>query len=83
MESIANQSAAMTSLYRPIPVSTLQGNLAQYYQRTSKFVDEQFDELVNVPGQEGLKSKSALKDEAKEKPRLNPSGVGGALDIYA
>ena len=77
-----NTSVA-TSLYRPAPASSLQNNLAQYYERTSKFVHEKFKEMVSPPNapEDMSKKMKAMKNE--EKPKMNPLGMGSNLDIYA
>lgn len=82
MESIANHPASLTSLYRPVPVSTLQSNLAHFYQRTSKFVEEHFQEMVSA--QTGQKESASSEETTKDtsKHRMNPTGMGGLLDIY-
>jgi hypothetical protein len=73
----------MHNLYRPVPVAQLQNNLAQYYERTSNFVDEHFDKLAEIP--ETLKKSlaSAESTEEAQQPRLNPSGMGTRVDLYA
>ena len=84
MDTINNNIPVTTSLYRPTPASSLQGNLAQYYERTSKFVHEKFNEMIsppNAPEDQSVKMKKAK--EATEKTKMNPLGMGSNLDIYA
>lgn len=75
------------SLFRPAPPSMLQSNLAEYYQRTSEFVKEQFGELKRSPIQE-TERKSAHShgvdaDDEIAPPRIKPLGLGANFDIYA
>ncbi|MBD3267144.1 hypothetical protein GF373_10785 [bacterium] len=82
MESISNQTPG-TTLFRPTPASTLQNNLAQFYEKTSQFVDEQFRDMSEVPEHPKRSLVQMDVDENSEKPRLNPTGIGAKVDLYA
>jgi hypothetical protein len=75
------------SLFRPSPPSVLQSNLAEYYQRTSEFVKEQFGELKRPSVQESERNgATTFTDDSNEEntpPRIKPLGLGANFDIYA
>lgn len=79
----ANANAIQsTSLFRPEPLNKLQSNLASHYERTSQYVDKQFQEMAEpteTTTQKLLKSKSESEDSI---PRLNPIGLGQVVDLY-
>lgn len=81
LDSVAN-SPFNNSIFRPQPLSTLQNNLAQYYERTSEFVDEQFKELAEAPGESPRRRNAVQESERNENlPRLQPKGMGKLVDI--
>ncbi len=83
LETIAQQSSYANSLFRPVPLSKLQQNLAQFYEKTSNYVNEHFHEMA-APGEAGTSSTKKLfseESETSEYPRLNPHGVGQFIDI--
>ena len=83
LDTVTNTIANAAKLFRPAPASHLQGNLANYYQKTSQFVEERFKEYA-----EGVESKQENhsgpnRDESNDSiPRLNPRGVGYRIDLY-
>jgi hypothetical protein len=70
-----------TSLFRPRPVTELQNNLAQFYERTSRFVNDQFSDMMENKSPEMKKTKSQNLPADTEGPRLNPKGMGTIVDI--
>ncbi|MGI6455302.1 MAG: hypothetical protein ACOX5R_06710 [bacterium] len=78
MNTINNTLA--NTLYRPVSAGSLQGNLAQYYERTAKYVNEQFHELTGTNVKE--EHLPDLKQtDISESERLQPKGLGTLLDI--
>lgn len=77
MDSITN-----STLFHPVTMNSLQGDLARYYERTSEYVGEQFQELM-THSVEDPKSKATAQTETKEaKPRLRPKGLGNMIDMF-
>ncbi|HOJ61876.1 MAG TPA: hypothetical protein PK878_16455 [bacterium] len=82
LDSISQPAAWSTSLFRPVPVNQLQQNLAQFYERTSSFVQEQFQEMAELAQYGNHSSKTKRESETRTAPpRLNPQGLGTFLDI--
>lgn len=84
MDAIGNQLTNAANLFRPIPMSKMQQNLSQYYDKTSGFVEKQFKEMLGADGEELLPKRKlyALDSEDSEEPRLNPQGLGQYVDIW-
>lgn len=83
LDSVGNQYSNATSLYQPVPVNKLQQNLSQYYEKTSSFVREHFDKLMETEnGSMKPQKKLFSSDESGESQvRLNPQGLGQYVDI--
>ncbi|MFB3785817.1 MAG: hypothetical protein ACE15F_05550 [bacterium] len=82
LDSISKPTTWSTSLFRPVPVNQLQQNLAQFYERTSSFVQEQFHEMAELSQYGHPPVKHPSEDESRSAaPRLNPQGLGTLLDI--
>ncbi len=80
-----NHSVKSPSLFRPVPASELQQNLAEHFQRTAEFVDENFQAVRNTSAQKA--SENVTETEPQEKrsllrDRIRPAGLGGRLDIF-
>lgn len=71
-----------TNLFRPVPPSTLQSNLAEHYKRTSEFVSDQFEELTGPDQQPQQKSTASNDVLDRNEERVRPMGVGANIDIY-
>ena len=82
LETVNETIAHSTTLFRPVPVSKLQKNLASFYERTSRFVDEQFRELVDGAAPEKSAASAAQTDHQEEVTQLKPPGLGALIDIY-
>lgn len=74
-----------TSLFRPVPASELQQNLAEHFQRTADFVDENFQAMretsakkveSETPEPESPQKRASLRE------RIRPVGLGSQLDIF-
>lgn len=78
-----------TSLFRPVPPSTLQTNLAQHYQRTSDFVSDRFDDIRSSEGNRTQatsptrESEASERDRTSDSDRIRPYGMGTMVDLYA
>ncbi len=81
-EAISNQLST-TSLYKPTPASELQSNLAHFYQRTSNFVDEQFEKMIEDSDEVIPTTTRRSQESHSDAPRLNPQGMGTLVDLYA
>lgn len=68
------------SLFRPAPASTLQNNLAEYYQKTADFVDGRY-EAMNAEPEAAPRRGRDSEDEEKPAKRLNPRGLGQLVDM--
>lgn len=84
LDPIGNQFTNSTSLYQPVPINKLQQNLSQYYEKTSSFVREHFDQLMETGGENLKPQKKLLSvDETGDmQSRLNPQGIGQYVDIF-
>jgi len=81
-DTIQGSWAETQSLFRPIPTNRLQSNLAFFYQRTSQFVEDQFQEMLASNGLEPkTKGKETQEASREENPRLRPKGIGHLIDI--
>ena len=82
LDSISKPTTWSTTLFRPIPVNQLQQNLAQFYERTSSFVQDQFQEMAELSQYGSPPQKTKREEDSRfESPRLNPQGLGTLLDI--
>ncbi|MBI1387590.1 MAG: hypothetical protein GC154_04000 [bacterium] len=86
---MALDQVANNSLYRPVPSSTLQQNLARYYKRTAEFVNENFHELRNMASDRNPGATDQPQDPQQPaevsspfRERVRPVGLGGNLDIF-
>ena len=70
-----------TSLFRPVPISTLQNNLAEYYQRTADFVGERFHDMISTGDQSRSPSQEKKMKSEGTQHRINPIGLGMRVDI--
>ena len=80
IDSITNNS---TTLYSPVPASELQNNLAHFYQKTSSFVEEQFEKMIEDQNLGSPAKEMRSLDNDEEISRLNPQGMGTLVDLYA
>ncbi len=83
LNSIGGQTQNLT-IFRPTPSNTLQKDLAQFYERTSDFVNEKFKELAE--GQEIETPKRQIRNRPNDDgepstPRLQPLGMGTMVDL--
>ena len=83
LDTIGETIPQTTTLFRPVPVNKLQRNLAYFYERTSKFVEEQFKELMESSLPENRKTSDNPSGTSEESSRIKPQGLGTLFDIYA
>ncbi|MBN2326463.1 MAG: hypothetical protein JXR73_04850 [Candidatus Omnitrophica bacterium] len=84
VEALTNKTTQESSLYRPSPMSKMQQNLSELYEKTSSFVKERFNELHNLENPENASRLNEVsRSETQESAaRLNPQGMGRFIDIY-
>lgn len=72
------------SLFRPIPLTSLQQNLAGFYGKTQEFVQERFESIRNeVSETSGRKTNPTTEKSASDSNvAIRPTGVGELLDMY-
>lgn len=72
------------SLFRPVPLTSLQQNLAGFYGKTQEFVRERFESIRNeVSGTSGRKTNPTTeKNDNETTIAIRPTGVGELLDMY-
>lgn len=80
-----NPNFRSASLFKPVPASQLQQNLAEHFQRTADFVDENFQEMRDATTQK-LESDSPEQEQPQKRAslreRIRPAGLGARLDIF-
>ncbi len=81
LETVQSGLSNTASLFRPRPVNELQSNLAQFYERTSEFVDHHFKEMSDATSSEKKNSKLQNGSSEESLPRLNPKGLGLLVDL--
>ncbi|MDP8244793.1 MAG: hypothetical protein P9L94_11970 [Candidatus Hinthialibacter antarcticus] len=80
-----NPNLQSTSLFRPVPASQLQQNLAEHFQRTADFVDENFQEMREATAKKVESDAPKLEEpqqRASLRERIRPAGLGAQLDIF-
>ena len=82
VDTAVNHLSNTTSLFRPVPASRLQSNLAQYYERTSEFVNEQFEKFMDETPSEKKQSRVNTSNDDGEQIKLQPKGIGAHVDLY-
>jgi len=81
--SVSNQAANSATLFRPVPMNKLQQNLSQHYQKTSGFINEKFNEMMEADNSSESSTKRIFAPTEGDEPRLNPQGMGQLIDIMA
>ena len=81
VDTVQGSVSQNASLFRPRPINELQSNLAQFYERTSRFVNEQFKELIDGQGGEPRKGNLQNSPNDESVPRLKPQGIGTIVDL--
>ncbi len=83
IDSVTNPITNSVSLFRPVPLNKLQQNLSQFYEQTSSYVRDQFEQLntEDMDVQYPRKKMFSPTDSEDESPRLNPQGLGQFIDI--
>lgn len=83
-----NTIGQSATLFRPVPPSTLQSNLAQHYQRTSEFVRDSFSQFREGEAASGAPdsttdSRPGESRRSESDDRIRPYGMGTNVDLYA
>lgn len=86
MINTINPNLRSASLFQPVPASQLQQNLAEHFQRTADFVDENFQEMRDATTQkleaDSPEQEQPTKKGASLRERIRPAGLGARLDIF-
>ena len=85
MINTINPNIRGAALFKPVPASQLQQNLAEHFQRTADFVDENFQAMRDTTT-EKLDSEKPEENQpqrgASLRERIRPAGLGARLDIF-
>lgn len=72
------------SLFRPVPISRLQADLAGFYSKTSRLVKEKFEDMIQFGARRDQTHSPVEEANSNQQAEpIRPSGLGRLIDIYA